>query len=199
MTDLYDTLGVSKDASRADIRKAYKKLASTHHPDKEGGDKEAFQAIQKAHDVLTDLDKREHYDRTGNVENQADSIDAIAEQRLASMFTELIQRGDFKGNVIDNVVNILTRIKSDIIDAVRTQERTITRLEKQLKRVTVKEGVNLFENILLDRLSHARNEVARLNGEMAIATKMRDILEYYTDTAPEEAGFTNSWVMHSPL
>lgn len=63
--ELYDRLGVSKDADTNEIKKAFKKLAMTHHPDK-GGDPEEFKKIQHAHEVLTDESKRRIYDMTGS-------------------------------------------------------------------------------------------------------------------------------------
>lgn len=60
----YKLLGVSKDADEATIKKAYKKLALKHHPDK-GGDVEKFKEISMAHEVLTDPEKRQIYDKYG--------------------------------------------------------------------------------------------------------------------------------------
>ena len=57
----YDTLGVSKTATPEEIKKAYRKLASQHHPDK-GGDTAKFQEIQTAYDTLSDPTKRSEYD-----------------------------------------------------------------------------------------------------------------------------------------
>jgi len=68
-TDYYKTLGVSRDASPADIKKAYRKLARKFHPDVNPDDKSAkqkFQEVQKAFDVLNDASKRELYDRYGS-------------------------------------------------------------------------------------------------------------------------------------
>lgn len=61
MTDHYSTLGVAKNASQDEIKKAFRKLASQHHPDK-GGDTARFQEIQAAYDVLGDEAKRQQYD-----------------------------------------------------------------------------------------------------------------------------------------
>jgi molecular chaperone DnaJ len=65
---LYDTLGVPKNASQDEIKKAYRKLARKHHPDANAGDKQAeerFKEIQHAYDVLSDTEKRKAYDRFG--------------------------------------------------------------------------------------------------------------------------------------
>jgi len=66
--DYYQTLGVPRGASQADIKKAFRKLAREHHPDKKPGDKTAeqrFKQINEAHAVLADPDKRKKYDRLG--------------------------------------------------------------------------------------------------------------------------------------
>jgi len=66
--DYYDVLGVSQDASADDIKKAFRKLAHSHHPDKNPGDKAAedrFKEIGEAYAILSDAQKREAYDRFG--------------------------------------------------------------------------------------------------------------------------------------
>lgn len=63
--DFYATLGVSKDASDADVKKAYRKLARTHHPDQNPGDEAAekkFKEISEAYAVLSDPQERQEYD-----------------------------------------------------------------------------------------------------------------------------------------
>ncbi len=67
--DYYKTLGVRRDASQAEIQKAYRELARKYHPDMNPDDKTAkakFQQVQKAFDVLNDSEKREMYDRYGS-------------------------------------------------------------------------------------------------------------------------------------
>ena len=66
--DLYEILGVSKQASADEIKKAYRKLAREHHPDANAGDaaaEERFKEIQAAYDVLSDVEKRKQYDQVG--------------------------------------------------------------------------------------------------------------------------------------
>jgi DnaJ-class molecular chaperone len=59
--DHYTTLGVAKNATPDEIKKAYRKLASKHHPDK-GGDTSMFQKIEEAYRILSDPEKKAHYD-----------------------------------------------------------------------------------------------------------------------------------------
>ena len=61
MIDYYSTLGVSRTATQDEIKKAFRRLASQHHPDK-GGDTAKFQEIQAAYDTLGDSTKRQQYD-----------------------------------------------------------------------------------------------------------------------------------------
>ncbi|MDP9265312.1 MAG: J domain-containing protein [Chloroflexota bacterium] len=65
--DYYKTLGVSKDAAAADIKKAYRKLARQHHPDvnKTAGAEKRFKEINEANEVLSDPEKRTRYDSLG--------------------------------------------------------------------------------------------------------------------------------------
>ena len=67
--DYYKILGVSKDASKKDIKKAYRKLAAKYHPDKNQNDTAAedkFKEVNEANEVLSDTEKREKYDTLGS-------------------------------------------------------------------------------------------------------------------------------------
>lgn len=70
MTDYYSTLGVSKNATEAEIKRAYRKKAQEHHPDKNPNNKEAerkFKEVQEAYEALSDKQKRAQYDQFGSV------------------------------------------------------------------------------------------------------------------------------------
>src|SRR5512138_684035 len=69
--DYYDVLGVPKNASEDDIKKAYRKLAMKHHPDRNQGDdakkaEEKFKEAKEAYEMLSDPQKRAAYDQSGH-------------------------------------------------------------------------------------------------------------------------------------
>lgn len=64
--DFYQILGVSKTATEDEIKKAFRKLAHQHHPDKKGGNEARFKEINEAYQVLSNADKRKQYDQFGS-------------------------------------------------------------------------------------------------------------------------------------
>ena len=67
--DYYKILGINKNASEEEIKKAFRKLAHQHHPDKKSGDEKKFKEINEAYQILSDNQKRAQYDRFGKVFN----------------------------------------------------------------------------------------------------------------------------------
>ncbi len=67
MRDYYQILGISRDASSDDIKKAFRRLAHKYHPDKSGGDASKFKEINEAYQVLSNPEKKKQYDQFGRV------------------------------------------------------------------------------------------------------------------------------------
>ena len=65
--DYYKVLGVDKNASEEEIKKAYRQLAHKYHPDKQGGDEAKFKEINEAYQILSDKNKKSQYDQYGQV------------------------------------------------------------------------------------------------------------------------------------
>lgn len=76
--DYYKVLGVARTATQEDIKKAFRKKAHQHHPDKKGGDEETFKQVNEAYQVLSDAGKRQQYDQFGRTFDQAGGGDPFA-------------------------------------------------------------------------------------------------------------------------
>jgi len=68
--DYYKILGIPKNSSQEEIKKAYYKLAHLYHPDKKGGDETKFKEINEAYQVLSNKEKRAQYDKFGTTNGQ---------------------------------------------------------------------------------------------------------------------------------
>lgn len=103
--DYYKVLGINKNASADDIKKAYKKLAFKYHPDKNPGDKKAedhFKEISEAYAVLSDKQKREQYDRFGSAgfHQKYSQEDIFRGFDVGDIFREMgFSGGDIFGNL----------------------------------------------------------------------------------------------------
>ena len=141
MDNLYDILGVSKDASLKEIKSAYKDKAKEHHPDK-GGDEEVFKAIQQAYDTLSNPAKRKMYDATGQITNVS------FEDRCRKFFSEFvipsfieIERTSFERvNAIELIKAMITdktnAIKSEIEKFKDGKEKLEIFLKRKRKKIT---------------------------------------------------------------
>jgi curved DNA-binding protein len=85
MPDHYAALGVARTATQDEIKRAFRKLASQHHPDK-GGDTKKFQEIQAAYDTLGDADKRSQYD---NPQPQFQGFPGGAQFNMGDIFSQM--------------------------------------------------------------------------------------------------------------
>ncbi len=139
MIDLYRLLGIKRGASKAEVRKAYRRKAKVSHPDK-GGSAEAFSALATAHDVLSDERRRERYDATGEiVAAKPDNADVAAIEIIAQKLGLIIHsEHDVSalgiGEMIEQAIREdIARRQAGIADHDRAIERA-ARLRARVKR-----------------------------------------------------------------
>jgi len=131
--DYYEVLAVAREASDDEIKKAYRKLAMQHHPDRNVGDKEAeekFKEAAEAYDVLRDPQKRQRYDRYGHAGLDAASMPNFGDaDTIRDLFGDLFggifgggggrRRGPQPGRDLQLAVEI------DLLEAARGVKKTV--------------------------------------------------------------------------
>lgn len=106
----YETLGIKKDASQAEIKKAYRKLANQHHPDKNNGDDVVFKKIGEAYDILGNETKRKEYDLYPNG-NPFDHVGRGGGAYHEFSFDDLFRRRQQPQKNPDSMANIQVTLK----------------------------------------------------------------------------------------
>ena len=138
--DYYEVLGVSKNASKDDIKSAYRKLAKKYHPDnKETGDEAKFKEVQEAYDILYDDNKRAAYDQFGHAAFEQNGGAGPGAGGPFGGFGADVDLGDLFGSIFGgggrrargNVGpqrgdDVLMRIKVDFMDVVNGKDQDIS-------------------------------------------------------------------------
>src|SRR5689334_3641214 len=134
--DYYSVLGVNRDASEDDIKKAYRKLAMKHHPDRnqEQGSEEKFKGAKEAYEILSDARKRAAYDQFGHAgvdpsagfgaagARGADGFGGFADA-FGDIFGEIFgQRGGPRGNGVYRGADLRYNLELSLEDAARGTE-----------------------------------------------------------------------------
>lgn len=191
MTNLYDSLGVPKDADRETIRKAYRKRAKQAHPDA-GGTPEQFALVKIAHDTLTDDDRRAHYDRTGEFsekapDNTQSEIMNLISRCLDMVLTTADQNGALETIFFKDVVNL---IKQQIDELVKKSYSAATdmqqgielnqRLLKKFRRKHKNDSPDLLAALITGRVRTYQAGIANQQKQRKIAEKAIEFLKEYS-------------------
>jgi len=189
----YEELNVTVDTDKAAIKKAYKSASSKVHPDKQGGDKEKFQRVKLAYDILSDPERKARYDQTGDIEEVKPKQDPV-EQRITQLFASMIGESNFSGNVIEKAIDISRSAISDLVAASCKVDTELKKLTKRLGRVTCKDDLNMYEIVLNGKISELTYRMNQMDEEHAVMEGVLEKLSSYSDEAPEEE--ENKWPSH---
>lgn len=141
-SNLYDILGVPKDATNEQINKAYRKRAKEAHPDK-GGDPEEFRAVNTAKQVLLNPRLREKYDNTGEFDdtpdNRENEIIGVAMQAFNEAIAEAVARGGSptRTNLVSSAIKKVNLKMDAKREEVKTHKHAVEITKKVLGRLRV--------------------------------------------------------------
>lgn len=180
MTDLYTRLGVAKDATLAQIKSAYRKLAKQHHPDA-GGDPDTFYPIAIAYDVLGDEAKRARYDETGEMPGAEKSENAEA----LAIISALVD-GIANDLVMDKPIehdDLVKRFAAEVdrrIAATLNDRKQAEKFETKAlalrKRFAAKTGPDYIGKMIETKISACRRAIDNAAHSLATLERARKIL-----------------------
>lgn len=182
--DLYQILGIRRAAPRDEIQKAYRRKAKTSHPDA-GGSVQAFGELAEAYSVLSDPDRRERYDRTGEIDKpQLSNLDASAVEIIAQKLGLIIHaEQDVTSLDIDALIERTVREDIDQRKAgIASLRRAIDRATRLRDRV--KRKANGADNMLAKVLDWheitTRNNILRHEDSVRSMERALEILRDYS-------------------
>lgn len=190
--DLYEELGVSKDASTEEIRSAYRKQAAQLHPDQPTGDEERFKRVSHAHLILADPQKRERYDKDGDErpmsEEEREAIKAV--EKLAGHFKQLFGMAEFRPeqhNAIKAVRKMLKIERKEAEAALAEADATLLKIERTMKRMRHKAKRKGKVSGVLDAMVRSvREGRTKIENELKVIARTHALLEGYEyETDPE--------------
>lgn len=190
--DLYQTLGVPRDASKDQVKRAYRRKAKAHHPDKNQTTSIAlWHDVQEAYETLNDDARRARYDQTGETSNNntQKTPHTLALEQLAHIFLGLVDTTDTDHtNLVAEARTIIKDIFAKLESNKAQQKKKAAKLRRTAERFTVNDGADNFAAaILAQRASEIERGVSDLEFELTAAKEalaILDQLRYRTDKAP---------------
>lgn len=200
---LYDVLGLDASASEEEVRKAYKTKAQTLHPDREGGDEEAFKELLEAYKTLSDATRRRYYDSTGTIPK--DERNAFI-MEAATVVLHLVDKG-----TSPEYVSVLSEAKK-LVSAARDKYRSLLEQHHRVRaaristaeRITRKDGgENILSGIVRDSVSAVDEAVHATQELIEEADAVLSFLAEYdyrvTERPMTRSSVLRSWPMNAPF
>ncbi len=180
---LYKALGVSNDATKEEIKKAYKDKAKDYHPDKQGEvDTEKFTEAARAYTILMDDDKRKAYDETGTTGDNVQDTKDVAYAIVQTYFRQFLGFGDgiARINVLAELNKIIAfdmqKTKDKILELTTTQKALI-RVKARLKKTS--EGDDILATIIEEEEANLSAQVVKSTFQLGVGKMIVELLADY--------------------
>lgn len=161
MSNYHRILGVSEDATPEEIKKAYKRLAAKHHPDK-GGDTEEFERIKDA------------YDHLAGKKTELSPVDDY----LMSLFDKFCE---VPGDIVKTINRHLNKENDEAVAFIESSRIKLKKLNKRLNRVKAKKGTNLYKLVIENRINLLNHSIQTAEAQLKVVRETLTALDNYTD------------------
>jgi len=191
--DLYETLGITKDASQEEIKKAYQRAAKKNHPDSPDKDDDKWDEISKAYEVLNDPGRKKIYDETG-VHN-SDHYNMIAETTVA-VFMRHVQ----SSNPIRDAIRAVERENSNNTMAIFENKSAISLIDSLLKRLkrSDKSSVDPIKDALLKKKQDFENKIKSATYVISLMKEVIAELKKYSISDDSPSATAEMLVLRGP-
>lgn len=179
MRRYYEVLGLSEDANEKQIKAAYRRMASKHHPDKNPDDPEApirFKEIKEAYDCLIDPENKLLYDETGDPGLSTGDPNEDLLTHIMNRAAELETVSD----ILSKTQYVLEEMIEEIEDRLPEQDKLIAEYEAKVTKLVFRgKGNNLLDAILKDKLDTAKQDFTHLSSGLKAARGAIEMLKDY--------------------
>jgi curved DNA-binding protein CbpA len=195
--DLYETLGVGRDADAAEIRTAYRRKAKTAHPDA-GGSAEDFQSVALAHRILSDGDKRAKYDKTGDAEDAPDQM-GTATMNLVSQIVEAML-GDPNAiytDLVKEAKNTCGRMTAEAQSQRKRAEADLKKAKDVRARFATKGGPDIIGAMIDKRVQGIEAAILNLDMQCEIVKRAIAVFDDATfkfDAKPTRSDYAQAYM-----
>ena len=190
----YETLGVDREATKDEIKKAFRKKAEATHPDKKGGSEKAFKNLNEAYLVLKDPIKRERYDlgKYDKYEPESSPVFQIVAQMFNDIFIMVAESGDFTMDIIQTMKRGIRDQISKGLNQIAKNEKVINNMNKIKARIISKN--TLAVDIIEGQIKKIKYSTEQINKEIKVNEDVLEFLEdyKYLADAKQEVSFTIS-------
>jgi curved DNA-binding protein CbpA len=193
MSDHYEILGVKRDATSEDIKKAYQHAARKNHSDR-GGDDKIMSDVNVAYDTLSDPERRAHYDATG--QSHLVDIDAKASSYMLTKAMQWIQMG-CNGNMVDFVKQCLAQDKALVKTNSENSKRLMENLTKTAGKIKHKgTGRNKIKDAIMQQIAHLEGQKRNIDSEEAALDAALVMIDEYQYDQDIFAQHLNTFQIH---
>jgi len=189
--NLYDTLGIDKTATQSEIKSAYRKKATEHHPDKNGGkESEEFHNVQLAYEVLSDPEERKQYDETGRYSNDPEwkKIRDRFYETLASVMFDITDSQDILEVVKSLIRNKIGQKQSEIMN----YRDKLKRVSKIIKRIKPKGSEDYLITALQNEIKMGNELIKSAEQHVEFLKKVVEYGDHYESSEPIIRGLIGS-------
>lgn len=182
--NLYEVLGVNKDAILSQLKKAYRKKAKKLHPDA-GGNPQDFKALVVAYNILSDPDKRERYDKGESIDEihkKERSENEMICEVIISLFMGIMNssRDIKKTHIPKEIQRAIAHNMSEIGNQIQQKREGITKFEVVKKRFSTTSGENVFEKVCSSQIANLQSHIERLEKQLEVGEKAKVFLDAYS-------------------